>query len=245
MDQEWEKLLRGESVSFELRLRRPFIAEELIAGEKVEGFTCLIVATYPEKAEDGTVTGILGCLTDISRQKWVEEFQTRRMLEAVELRRQQENFIDMTSQYAHFLSASSITNNLHSEMRNPLSAIVQCADWTGTSLAEFDDGAKAYQSSNEIKLAIQSLLSYPNTQGIDAILRPVLEKVVSDQIASFGEALTARLEAPQINPRTSGRRQDQEDGPSSLAPPHYSEYQVGVPSLNNLSSTRTSIRWAK
>jgi hypothetical protein len=25
-------------------------------------------------------------------------------LEAVELRRQQENFIDMTSQYAHFLS---------------------------------------------------------------------------------------------------------------------------------------------
>lgn len=104
MDREWEKLMRGESVSFEVRLRRPFIAEELVAGEKVEGDAWIIAAAYPEKAEDGTVTGVLGCLTDISRQKWVEGFQTRRMLEAVELRRQQENFIGMTSQYAHFLS---------------------------------------------------------------------------------------------------------------------------------------------
>jgi len=105
MDQEWEKLLRGESVSFELRLRHAFILEELIAGEKVEGSTWLIAAAYPERAQDGTVTGILGCLTDISRQKWVEGFQTRRMLEAVELRRQHENFIDMTSQYVHYLFA--------------------------------------------------------------------------------------------------------------------------------------------
>jgi signal transduction histidine kinase/AmiR/NasT family two-component response regulator len=69
----------------------------------------------------GTVVGVYGCLTDISKQKWTEGFQKRKMLEAIELKRQQENFIDMTSH----------------EMRNPLSAIVQCADMIGTSIADF------------------------------------------------------------------------------------------------------------
>ena len=34
-----------------------------------------------------------------------------------------------------------ITDNFPSEMRNPLSAIVQCVDWIGTSLTEFEDDA--------------------------------------------------------------------------------------------------------
>jgi len=98
MDVEWGKLLDGASVSFEIRLRRPFIAEELVGGEKVQGDTWILAAAYPECSAEGDVVGILGCITDISRQKWMEGFQTRRMLEAVELKRQQENFIDMTSQ---------------------------------------------------------------------------------------------------------------------------------------------------
>jgi PAS domain-containing protein len=98
MDREWAKLLGGESVSFELRLRRKFVAEELVNGEKVEGSTWILAAAYPERADDGRVVGLLGCLTDISKQKWMEGFQTRKMLEAIELKRQQENFIDMTSQ---------------------------------------------------------------------------------------------------------------------------------------------------
>lgn len=48
------------------------------------------------------------------------------MLEAVELKRQQENFIDMTSH----------------EMRNPLSAIIQCADWIASSLQEYGGEGK-------------------------------------------------------------------------------------------------------
>jgi PAS domain-containing protein len=98
VDREWSKLLGGAAVSLELRLKRPFVAEEIVPGEKVEGFSWIIAAAYPERADDGTVIGILGCITDISRQKWMEGFQTRKMLEAVELKRQQENFIDMTSQ---------------------------------------------------------------------------------------------------------------------------------------------------
>ena len=100
MNREWAKLLDGEKVSFELRLKRPFVAEEVVGDEKVEGLLIwIIAAAYAEKAQDGTVVGILGCITDISRQKWAEGLQTRKMLEAVELKRQQENFIDMTSQY--------------------------------------------------------------------------------------------------------------------------------------------------
>lgn len=92
----------------------------------MEGYTWIIASAYPEVNEDGSVAGILGTITDISIQKWNEGFQTRKLLEAVELKRQQENFIDMTSH----------------EMRNPLSAIIQCADWIGTSLAEYGDDGK-------------------------------------------------------------------------------------------------------
>lgn len=73
MDAEWAKLLAGEAVSFEIRLKRPFVAEkELISGVKVEGLTWIIASAYPERAEDGSVIGVLGCITDISRQKWME-----------------------------------------------------------------------------------------------------------------------------------------------------------------------------
>jgi hypothetical protein len=99
VDREWEKFSGGETTSFEIRLKEPFVAEEIVDEEKVEGFTWVVAGAYAEKAHDGTVVGILGCLTDVSRQKLAEGFQKRRMLEAVELKRQQENFIDMTSQY--------------------------------------------------------------------------------------------------------------------------------------------------
>ena len=98
MDREWTKLLNGETVNFELRLNRLFENEEIVPGIKGESHRWIIAAAYPERADDGTVTGILGCITDISRQKWMEGLQTRKMMEAVELKRQQENFIDMTSQ---------------------------------------------------------------------------------------------------------------------------------------------------
>lgn len=47
-----------------------------------------------------------------SRQKWGEGLQKQRTEDALESKRQLENFIDTTSH----------------EMRNPLSAIIQCAD---------------------------------------------------------------------------------------------------------------------
>ncbi|QIW98421.1 hypothetical protein AMS68_003939 [Peltaster fructicola] len=111
---EWAKLLQGASVVFEMRWQRPFHPEvdEYFSGELIEGPTWTIASAYAEKYADGSVKGILGCLTDISRQKWMEGFQRRRMNDLVELKRQQDNFMDLTSH----------------EARNPLSAIMLCAE---------------------------------------------------------------------------------------------------------------------
>jgi PAS domain S-box-containing protein len=73
--------------------------------EGLEGDRWVLFSAYPEKYEDGKLKSVFGSLTDISKQKWAEGFQKRKMEEAVELKRQQENFIDITSH----------------EMRNPLS----------------------------------------------------------------------------------------------------------------------------
>lgn len=74
-----------------------------------------------KKYAEGGLKSVFGSLTDISQQKWAEDFQKRRMEEAIELKRQQENFIDITSH----------------EMRNPLSAILRCADEITTTLSEY------------------------------------------------------------------------------------------------------------
>jgi hypothetical protein len=52
----------------------------------MEGFTWIIAAAYSEKADDGTVVGLLRCITDISRVKWAERFQQSKMMEAIELK---------------------------------------------------------------------------------------------------------------------------------------------------------------
>lgn len=80
--------------------------------------------------------------TDISRIKWAEDLQNRRLKDYEETRRQQNSFIDITSH----------------EMRNPLSAIVQCADGISSSL-------KQYKTSKE---TLGTELSAIIKDGIDA-----------------------------------------------------------------------------
>ncbi|KAK5083305.1 hypothetical protein LTR16_008283, partial [Cryomyces antarcticus] len=78
----------------------------------MSGPTWILSTAFPEIDEDGSVVAIMGWLTDISSQKWSERLQAQRLEDALETKRQSENFIDMTSH----------------EMRNPLSAIIQSAD---------------------------------------------------------------------------------------------------------------------
>jgi PAS domain S-box-containing protein len=61
------------------------------------GNTWVLMSAYPERDENGKLKSVFGSITNISQQKWAEDFQKRRLEEAFELKRQQENFIDMTS----------------------------------------------------------------------------------------------------------------------------------------------------
>jgi PAS domain S-box-containing protein len=113
----WTRLVENaESINVEFRFKAIW---EDRNGNK--GDTWVLFCAFPEKYEDGMLKSVFGCITNISQQKWAEGFQKKKMEEAVELKRQQENFIDITSH----------------EMRNPLSAILQCADEISTLLSDF------------------------------------------------------------------------------------------------------------
>ncbi|KAG9249258.1 hypothetical protein BJ878DRAFT_532 [Calycina marina] len=117
----WKSLVNDrKAVTHEFRFKTPW--QDPNGGRHN---TWVLMSAFPETDKNGKLKGIFGSMTNISQQKWSEDFQKRRMEEAIELKRQQENFIDMTSH----------------EMRNPLSAILQCADEINSSLSD-------YRSSN-------------------------------------------------------------------------------------------------
>ncbi|KAL2063482.1 hypothetical protein VTL71DRAFT_5287 [Oculimacula yallundae] len=120
----WKKLVHKKTVvTHEFRFKTPWQDRN---GNRSD--TWVLMSAYPERDPDGKLKSVFGSITNISQQKWAEDFQKRRMEEAIEMKRQQENFIDMTSH----------------EMRNPLSAILQCSDEITSSLMEFraaDEGS--------------------------------------------------------------------------------------------------------
>ncbi|KAF3148989.1 hypothetical protein TWF594_000441 [Orbilia oligospora] len=71
---------------------------------------------HPSYDDDGNFTGWFGTLVDITSIKLAEEYQRELTAEAVERKRQQDNFIDVY-----------VMKTSH-ELRNPLSAILQSAD---------------------------------------------------------------------------------------------------------------------
>ncbi|KAL5380926.1 hypothetical protein DPSP01_007462 [Paraphaeosphaeria sporulosa] len=82
----------------------------------------VLCSAYPELDANYEVIEMVGNVTDISKQKWAEDVQRRRTDSALESKKHLEHFIDTTSH----------------EMRNPLSAIMQCADGILTSYSGTD-----------------------------------------------------------------------------------------------------------
>lgn len=104
----WNDLVSGvEHVNVEFRLKRTYTTP---TGEEMPA--SIQVLAFPYCDSDGRVKSIMACTTDISRLKWAETFHARSALEAREAKKQQEDFIDVVSH----------------EMRNPLGAIMHCAD---------------------------------------------------------------------------------------------------------------------
>lgn len=100
----WNTLVQGNCVTFEMRWKaKPGSGHDA---------QWVLSACVPVFDEDQNLVRIAGNTIDINGQKKLQEVQRRQIDEALEAKRQQENFIDMTSH----------------ELRNPLSAVVQCAD---------------------------------------------------------------------------------------------------------------------
>ena len=149
----WALVHEAVPMNTEIRFNSPRIDQN---GNK--GDTWVLASAFPEKNEDGKVEVIFGSVTDISQQKWAEHFEKRRMEEAVEMKRQQENFIDITSH----------------EMRNPLSAILQCADEITTTLTDL-------QANNFPPGATEELVKNAiDASGIIALCAQHQKRIVDD-----------------------------------------------------------------
>ncbi|KAF2664426.1 aerobic respiration control sensor protein arcB [Microthyrium microscopicum] len=132
MDEGWLQMLHEhKSWSSELQLKKTRDAATNfdLDGEIIDSW--VLFTTQLEFGSGDSLKSILGSITDISHLKWVEGLQSRRLCEAEERRRQQTEFIDITSH----------------EMRNPLSAILQCADDISASLSSYRSTDAALNAS--------------------------------------------------------------------------------------------------
>lgn len=117
MHKIWSDALEFEITSTEeIRLSAPWHSKDPDTGEEIVGETWVKSGVHVKTF--GGKKLVMGSITDISSAKWAEKEQTKMKDEAIERKRQQENFIDMTSH----------------EMRNPLSAVFQCADAIASAL---------------------------------------------------------------------------------------------------------------
>ncbi|OAA54971.1 ethylene receptor [Niveomyces insectorum RCEF 264] len=119
----WNRLIREKAiVTHEFRFQQnTAMSANSSVDDPIEIATWVLFRAYPQTDDTtGELKGIFGCITDISQQKLAEEFQIQLRQEAVEHKRQQESFIDITSH----------------EMRNPLSAVLQSVDEITSSIGE-------------------------------------------------------------------------------------------------------------
>jgi signal transduction histidine kinase len=119
----WEKVVIQKHPSVcEYRIQKEWRSVDKATGEETSGETWLMATSFPEIEPDGRVSVIMGWITDISKQKAAENLLSQRLEDALETKRQSENFIDMTSH----------------EIRNPISAIMISADSIVSSLQSTD-----------------------------------------------------------------------------------------------------------
>ncbi|KAF2260810.1 aerobic respiration control sensor protein arcB [Lojkania enalia] len=141
----WDSMVKDfKARSEELQIKNPKVVPRDLEDEPIEYW--VLASSQPEIGMDGKLRSIMGSIADISHIKWVQGLQERRLREAEETKRRQNEFIDITSH----------------EMRNPLSAILICADDIRDSLTHHkfsDSDAKVIddciEAANNIALCVQ------------------------------------------------------------------------------------------
>ncbi|KAK7757675.1 hypothetical protein SLS62_000052 [Diatrype stigma] len=122
-----ELIKEQKTCTLEIRLKTTCVATDS-AGHVISAPRCVVATFLPVRDSEGALRSFTGCLSDVSLQRWQLERERQRKDEAIESKRQQENFIDITSH----------------EMRNPLGAIVQAADTIIGSLTKAQELAEAH-----------------------------------------------------------------------------------------------------
>ncbi|CAN9249504.1 unnamed protein product [Alternaria alternata] len=91
----WDYMItHHKPVSRELQFANSACQPRDIDGARIEYW--VLAASQPELSADGKLVSVMGSLTDISHLKWVQGLQERRIQEAEEAKRQQNEFIDIT-----------------------------------------------------------------------------------------------------------------------------------------------------
>ncbi|KAI9147210.1 Hybrid signal transduction histidine kinase K [Paramyrothecium foliicola] len=140
----WDKIVNLEGAqTFEVQYKKPWRPANLNDDSISLDRTWVVASAYAEVSEQGELAAVVGCVTDISSFKWVDQLQSQRLSEALELKRQQENFLDITSH----------------EMRNPLNAILHCA----TELIEMLQDLVGKSSTAECRGVLRDCLDASRT----------------------------------------------------------------------------------
>jgi PAS domain S-box-containing protein len=93
-NESW-RALTEDKVAWSGELQFKKVTHDPLTTEPIDYW--VLSTAQPELAEDGTLMSIMGSITDISHLKWAQGLQNRRLQEAEETRRQQNEFIDITS----------------------------------------------------------------------------------------------------------------------------------------------------
>jgi signal transduction histidine kinase/AmiR/NasT family two-component response regulator len=96
----------------------------------------ILASGYAELSRNGELKNVVCWITDISMQKAAAKALNIKMNEALELKRQQENFIDVSPRSAIVLSCTNMAQMISHEIRNPLSAVLHCAEEIERSISE-------------------------------------------------------------------------------------------------------------
>lgn len=123
IEQSWTTILATKKpVSVQFRTKKQWRSPD---GHESPAW--ILASSYPLFDARGELEYVQGACFDISNFKWAENVEKVRAEDALEAKRQQESFIDTWSH----------------ELRNPLSAVVQCADSAMHSLNQIAATAKA------------------------------------------------------------------------------------------------------
>lgn len=96
--ESWSGLLEAKMpTTFEFRVKRPSQTIDKQTGNIVYGPSWFSATSFPELDSEGNVMSIIGWMMDTSSKHLSEALLAQRLDDALEMKRQSENFIDMTS----------------------------------------------------------------------------------------------------------------------------------------------------